>query len=120
MKICQLHWDKLRTAIKEKGLDHLGAKTGQDAIRNIVTELEGREAENDYDPLMSCNWMIMNQSLKVYGFAAMDGDKCPVCVAIQAYENDWIYGPVGAAYEEAKNQGLLKQSETEPECSQGE
>ncbi len=51
MKICQAHWDRLRAAIKERGLEHLVAKDGATAMMHAVTELEGREAENDFDPL---------------------------------------------------------------------
>jgi hypothetical protein len=43
MKICQSHWDKLRTAMKDRGIDHLGAKSGQEVIVDVQAVLDGRE-----------------------------------------------------------------------------
>jgi hypothetical protein len=112
MKICQPHWDRLREAIKARGLDHLGAKNGREAIAAVVTDLEGRGVENEYDPLMACNWMIMSQGLNVCGLAVMATDEagnqpCPICMSVKMYEDSWIYGPVGEAWKEAVAKGLV-------------
>lgn len=108
MKICQEHWDRLRVKLDELGIGHLGAKTGQDAIRNLVTELEGRGAENDYDPLMDCNNMISAQGLKNVGLSLMtEAELCPICESVKLYEASWIEGPAQAAYEHCKSEGLV-------------
>lgn len=112
MKICTPHWERLRAALKERGLDHLGAKTGEAAAANMVTELEGRSAENDFDPLMAANNMIWTQGLKVCGLALManneDGsEKCPICESAKAFEQDWITGPSDAVLGIAKEKGLV-------------
>jgi hypothetical protein len=52
MKICESHWDKLRTAIDERGLSHLVAKDGAKAASQIAAQLNGSEAKEDYDPMM--------------------------------------------------------------------
>lgn len=112
MKICQPHWDRLRRAIDDRGIGHLGAKSGQDAIRNIVTDLEGREAENDFDPLMACNMMIWSAGTRDLGLALMaaneDGsEKCPICERAKSLEESWIQGPADEALKMAKEKGLV-------------
>lgn len=112
MKICQFHWDELRQALKDRGLDHLGAKNAQEAIVAMATDLEGRGAENEYDPLMSCNWMIMSQGLEMCGLSLIglreDGTPhCPICEAGRSWMRSWIDGPADAALEECKVRGLL-------------
>lgn len=109
MKICQPHWDRLRAKLDELGIGHLGAKNGQDAIRNIVTELEGRGVENDYDPLMDCNNMIFAHGLRNVGLSLMCGeDHCPICESVRLYEESWISGPAEAALEHCKTEGLIE------------
>lgn len=112
MKICQPHWGKLREAIKTRGLDHLGAQTGEEAVRAAVTELEGRGAENDFDPLMTCNNMIFAKALEMLGLEIMmqkaDGSEpCPICEAVRAFESGWTEGPAGAVLLMAKEKGLV-------------
>ena len=112
MKICQNHWDALRKALDDRGIGHLGAKTGQQAMAAVVTELEGREAENEFDPLMGCNWMIFSKAIEVCGMGLMgwvqDGsDKCPICESVKLHEQWWIDGPADAMLKEAQEKGLV-------------
>lgn len=108
MRICQQHWDRLRAKLNELGIGHLGAKNGQDAMRNIVTELEGRGIENDYDPLMDCNNMIFAQGLRIVGLSLMaHNEGCPICEAMKLYEQDWIDGPAAAALKYCEEQKLI-------------
>ena len=108
MRICQPHWDRLRAKLDELGIGHLGAKSGQDALRNIITELEGRSAENEYDPLMDCNNMICSEGLRTVGLSLMSQDEqCPICKAVKLYEQDWIDGPARAALEHCKKERLI-------------
>lgn len=114
MRICQKHWEQLRKAISDRGMDHLGAKNGQEAMRAMITDLEGRAAENDFDPLMGAHNMIWSKGLEVRGLALMnndgpnDGHHCPICVALEQYESWWIEGPANAMQEEAKKLGLIQ------------
>ena len=71
MRICQRHWDRLRQALADRGLGEFGAKTGEAAVRAMVTELEGRAAENDFDPLLTCNSMIWSKGLELCGLGLM-------------------------------------------------
>ena len=109
MNICQSHWDKLKAALKDRGLENFGAKTGEDAIRVLVTEIEGRSAENDFNPLLACNNMIWSKGLELMGFAAMNG--CPICESVKAHEEWWISGPADAMLQEAIDLGLVKPKE---------
>ena len=80
MKMCQSHWDKLKTAIDERGLGHLVAKDGVKAAQQIANQLNGSEAKEDYDPLMSAYWAIMANSIKAFGIGAMQEDfGCSLC-----------------------------------------
>jgi hypothetical protein len=74
MRICNPHWQTLKQALVERGLDHLGVKTGEEVVAQAVNEIEGRGAENEYNPLMSCNYMIWENALRVGGLAMMNGD----------------------------------------------
>lgn len=111
MKICQPHWDRLRKRLDELGIGHLGAKSGEEAAKNIITEAEGRGAENDYDPLMACNMMIWSNGLRMCGIPALAADSCPICEATRMYEEEWITGPTSAALEECKRLGLVEHSD---------
>lgn len=121
MKICQPHWNKLRAAIKDRGIDHLGAKSGKEAVEDALTELRG--GEQDFDPAMACNNMIWSQGLKMGGLYLMgtkdDGSEyCPICEALDKMspppgstredcERWWIDGPADAALEECRRRGLV-------------
>lgn len=112
MQICQPHWNAIRDALKKRGIDHLGAKNSEEAIAAIVTDLEGRGAENEFDPLMGCNNMIFAEGLKRCGLRLMqskeDGTQyCPICESMKEYELWWIEGPAEAMLTEAKEKGLV-------------
>lgn len=104
MRICVLHWDALKKAIADRGMAHLGVKTGQEAAAQAVNDIEGRGAENVYDPLMSSNYMIWENALRAGGLAMMNGDMCPIC---QLNVPDWIDKAADAALAYAKEQGLV-------------
>ena len=111
MCICQVHWDRLRKAIEERGLSHLVAKTSEEAIEVVQEELQGNP-DAPFDPLMSCNWMIMGQATKMLGLSVFnqkeDGsDQCPICAVRDAIENDYINGPAEAALQEARDRKLV-------------
>lgn len=112
MKICQPHWDRLKAKLDELKIGHLGAKSGEEAMKNIVTELEGRGDENDYDPLMDCNNMISSQGLNVVGLSLLaETDRCPICESVKLYEEDWINGPAMAALSHCQEKGLIPKEE---------
>jgi hypothetical protein len=80
MKFCTEHWDKLRTAIDERGLGQLVAKSGEAAAQQIAAQLNGSEDAKDYDPLMAAYWAITANSIKAFGLDSMREDfGCPLC-----------------------------------------
>lgn len=89
MKFCQRHWDLLRSAIVERGLDHLLAKTGEEVVARTVAAIEHPERERStFDPLMNAMWLLVNKVADVFGPQGMllliqdesDGsDRCPLC-----------------------------------------
>lgn len=126
MRICQYHWSRLRKAMDDRGLGGFGAKNEQEARAVISNELEGRDAENDFNPLMTATWMIMNRALELGGLATLGTDEkgnehCPVCLAMKQsriggedgfrdmghVESHWIDGPADTMLKEAKEKGLV-------------
>lgn len=82
MRCCQSHWDMMRSAIDDRGLSGLVAKSGEEAAERMKTELEGGQAA--FDPLMSMNWHFSNAALECGGLYMMtpgdDGKpRCPLC-----------------------------------------
>lgn len=86
MNICQDHWDRLREAIKDRGLDHLVAPDGEIAVAQVKAELEaGEQTPTSYDPLMGAYWAIASnagQTIRESGgnplYSMMSGDEEPV------------------------------------------
>jgi hypothetical protein len=81
MKMCQPHWDKLRDAIKSRGLYGMVATDGAQAARDLG---EGRP-----DPLMAAHNAIVGNALNRAGLAVVspneDGsERCPLCFLIAA------------------------------------
>lgn len=114
MRICQTHWDAMRKAVEDRGMGHLGAKSGAELIAATVTELEGRSQENEYDPLMACHNMVTTRALEIVGLALLNpatGWNCPICMIMEmsrkACEQDFINGPADAALKECREKGLL-------------
>jgi hypothetical protein len=120
MKICQSHWDKLRTGIEERGLAHLVAKDGAKAAQQMANQLNGSDAAEDYDPLMAAYWALMGNSIKAFGVGAMQEDfGCPLCEldkhAVECKDEgcpkytgtDWINFAADGQLSVAKEMGLL-------------
>lgn len=84
MKMCQPHWDDLRDEIKLLGLDHLVAKSGEEAAEMMVAELDGTGDKRVFDPLMSAYWAITSNALSSGGLYLLSPDEdgneyCPLC-----------------------------------------
>lgn len=79
MRMCQSHWDKIKSLIEESGLSSFIAKSGKDAINNMVGQFEGKETPPD--PLMMANNMILSRSIESFGLGIMYGENCPICHA---------------------------------------
>ena len=116
MKICPEHWDKLREAIKARGLWPLVLRNGEEAAARAVAELEGKADKASYDPLMNCVWMIYGRATELGGLYLYTGDFCAICEAVkhsriggddgfrdtQHVESHWIDGPADAVLEHVK------------------
>jgi hypothetical protein len=119
MKFCMPHWNALRAAIEARGMGHLVAKTGAEAVEGLVLELEGRAAEAFFDPLMTAHSMISSHVLGFAGLYLLTGDHCPVCEFCKhappppdghRYATNDAYmidGPADAVLAMAQEQGLV-------------
>jgi hypothetical protein len=81
MKFCQPHWEALRKAVADRGMDHLVAKSGQEAAERTKSEIEDGPQPANFDPLMRLHWMISGRVLEGFGLYLMLGDYCPMCEA---------------------------------------
>lgn len=81
MKMCPDHWERLRQAIKDRGLWHLVATGGEQAARNLKAELEDGPSIQTFDPLMAAhNAIAANAIGSPVGLELMFGDHCPICL----------------------------------------
>jgi hypothetical protein len=120
MKICQMHWDKLRAAIEDRGLMQFVAKSGEKAAKQIVQQLEGDNSNSTYDPLMAANFAIWSNALAAFGIGMMNADApCPLCLMDDHKKtctkpgceaqggDDWIRFAADGQLEEARERGLV-------------
>jgi hypothetical protein len=125
VKICQPHWDKLRAAIAEAGMDGLVAKDGDQSAAQLVSGLENGSKKENFDPLMASHNMIVSNALRVRGLEILnpnaDGsDRCPLCFLTAEHLeqctdatcklkdfDDWIGYAVRDSRAEAVRLGLL-------------
>jgi len=91
MKFCQEHWDRLRQAIKARGLGDFVSASGMEAMAKEVQGLEGMpQTLSRFDPLMGAHWNIVNNAMSMLSriginpfvmMTAEDGTPkaCPIC-----------------------------------------
>lgn len=84
MKICQPHWDELRRAIRDRGLEQYVSKDGADAAARLVRSMEEKQSKANFDPLMAAHTAILSNALRIGGLyilapAEGGGLRCPIC-----------------------------------------
>ncbi len=87
MKYCQPHWDRLRSAIEQRGMGHLTARSGEEAMMRFEEEVIGQATKHTFDPLMACHNRVVERATQRFGLALFapneDGsEKCPVCLLL--------------------------------------
>jgi hypothetical protein len=125
--MCADHWQKLRTAIADLGMDGLVAKSGPEAVSRLVTEAESGATKTTFDPLMDAHNAILSNALDLVGIAIMapneDGtDRCPLCFINEGHlkgckdegctwsTEPWIGYAARDAHARAKELGLIGES----------
>lgn len=101
MKVCDHHWQALRDAISERGLDDLVARDDREAFEKMAAELQGDKSLANYDPLMAAHWAIVNNCMKLIAAAGgnplylMGGSDDPVVGYGKQYEGrTWPHCPL--------------------------
>lgn len=115
MRMCQPHWERLRDAIRERGMYEFVASSGKEAASEMVAQLDGTEdPETPFDPLMSAHWGITNQVLDRAGLYVMfpkeDGsERCPLCEVAEhgGKPDEWINGESDAILQHFREKGWL-------------
>lgn len=92
MKFCQMHWDRLRDAIREREIYHLVATDGEDVVARMK---EASESDKPtlamFDPLNYAHMQIISHALDAGGLAIMahndDGsERCPICFMSEQHD----------------------------------
>lgn len=121
MKCCDKHWQMIRTALDERGLTPFVAKSGEEAAARMQRAADEGETKDTFEPLIGINIMLMDNALRFWGITAVQGDGCPVCMAMESAKNctcgkshdpesiekHWTIGPADCALERAKQLGLV-------------
>lgn len=117
MKMCKLHWETCRDAIRERGMYDLVLKSGEAALENIEKELKGDTAH--FDPLMAMNNHWWGAALQAGGLYLMgeapdgsnEGHYCPLCEFEKHSEGFVAEEAVGAIADQmadhARKEGLI-------------
>lgn len=123
MRMCNDHWAAMRQAVEDRGMTHLVARSGEDAMASIVDQLQG--GTGTWDPLMAMNNNFFSAALEYGGLGMltqppeghghMDGGErawCPLCEAkIRGDGPDtdkvWIAECADAMLAHARDKGLV-------------
>lgn len=114
MNWCNPHWQQLRAAVAAKGLDKLGAQTGEQAAADIQSQLQGTEEK--FDPLLG-SWARLNAKMGESLHRLGRGHevlqlKCPMCTLVADGQPelvaDWIEGVTESARRYAVEQGFIQ------------
>jgi hypothetical protein len=114
MNWCQPHWTQLVQAVKDRGLDRFGAKTGAEVAAEMQSQVDGNE--ETFDPLLG-SWARINsrmaESLSNMGRGAEVLQlKCPCCILVEDGQPELVAGWINGVTDQAKHyaieQGLLK------------
>jgi len=118
MRFCMEHWDRLKKAIEDRGLNHLIAKDGEAAMDSTVRQLKGQDDASDLDPLMSATMGIYSAFVRDIGLAAMGVDEngnelCPLC-GVKRQRDDldenWIQGAATDSLDQARYLKLMPEA----------
>ncbi len=129
MMICPTHWQQMRDAVEERGMTHLVARNGKEAVDNLVAEAEGHKPA--FDPLMAMNNNFWSAALEHGGLGVMGVPEddhpliaatttdakgmrhfCPLCLARELgaqpeTDQQWIRGCADAMLKHARGEGLM-------------
>lgn len=83
MQICLPHYDRLKTAIKVRGLWDMVGGPKPEMVEKFEASIEGVEKVEHFDPLLAANNMIWSVGMKCFGLGLMQPDehgnhRCPV------------------------------------------
>jgi hypothetical protein len=105
MKMCPLHWERLKELIRSKGLWDFVSSSGEEACQRMRDELDGKSVtKKTFDPLIGAHNMIVNAALEMGGIYVIGVDEegndyCPICEAEKHDAMDWPEKAVDAVVE---------------------
>ena len=89
MKLCQPHWEALRTAVEAQGLGHLAATSQQDAVNRTMAGMRGDERAA-YEPLIGATLLVTEAAVEIAGPAMLAIAGCPICTLTAEHKKHCI------------------------------
>jgi hypothetical protein len=84
MKMCSKHWQELRDAIIDRGLEKLISNSAESLFDSTIKSIQGEASIDDYDPLMTAYFEICSQALSILGVGLLlEETTCPICTPLQ-------------------------------------
>jgi hypothetical protein len=115
MRFCQTHWDRLREAIKNKGLNQFVSADGETLTEKIKKEV--KEEVTIPDPLFAAHNAIVEAAIKQGGLYLLGKDEegkdyCPLCevnkyAKEEGADEDWIQGSTDDVLAYFTSKGLI-------------
>lgn len=116
LQCCQPHWNALRGKLDERGLSHLVALDGREAVNRLVEGLEAptedRQADAEtFDPLMGSWFRVMGAFMENEPGAMFEAEMvCPFCRLDRQREGlaeNWLNGVSDEALEASRDLNLV-------------
>jgi hypothetical protein len=117
MRMCDAHWQQLKTAIEDRGLGKFIAKNGEAAVAKLTSETMNEQEA--FEPLIGAHNAILMNALEAVGFQLFASDGCPLCTVIssctcgqgeQCPFRSWINLAADDALAVAKQLGLMPEN----------
>lgn len=114
MKTCTKHWEELKQAIRDRGLEHLVSKNGAECAERFRKMHGGDTDPKLYDPLFDSHMMIMANAASAapYLLEKENAELCCLC-ELDAHKaemgegaSDWIRNSTDGALGHCRANGL--------------
>jgi hypothetical protein len=84
MRMCDTHWQELRKAIADRGLESFVATNSENAAAKLEAQWKDGEAKGNFDPLMGAHNAILTNALELAGLYVLEpnddgSERCPLC-----------------------------------------
>jgi len=93
MALCNDHWDELRDAVREEGLEHLESKNPETAAVRTLAEFEESDDPEMFDPTMFAMWNMLANGSRIFGIPLLLIEGCPICWLLTEHDLNCSHKP---------------------------